>query len=221
MHPLSFDPVPATITELCRLAPASWRALELGCGDGALRAHVRAAGAWCAGLDSAPRSLAAAVDVRGDARRPPVRERSLDLVLAANLVRHLVPADPELHFLDSWLALLRPGGSVFVLEDAPAPGAAAVNHRALQAFLAKVVPTGRGPLLTREGFMAALPARLRERVTGGGTDANRWPLDAAAAVAMLEGGRPAPGGEADRLASAIRRYGLECGRMWWLRLQAD
>lgn len=217
---MSFDPVPATITELCRRAPASWRALELGCGDGWLRAHVRAAGVWCAGLDSAPRGLAAAVDVRGDARRPPLRARSLDLVLAANLVRHLVPGDPELCFLDAWLDLLRPGGSVFVLEDEPSPGAAAANHRDLQAFLARVAPTGRGPLLARDAFLGTLPARLRERVAAGGTTANRWPLDAAAALAMLESGRPRPGGEADRLASAIRRHGLRCGRMWWLRLQA-
>jgi SAM-dependent methyltransferase len=218
---LSFDPFPATITELCRGAPASWRALDLGCGDGALRAHVRAAGAWCAGLDRAPGGLAAAVDVRGDARRPPLRAQALDLVLAGNLVRHLVPGDPDLRFLERWLELLRPGGSVFVLEDEPSPGAAAVNHRDLQAFMARVAPAGRGPLLARDAFVGALPWRLRERVTGGGTEVNRWPLDAAAAVAMLESGRPHPGGEAARLASAIRRHGLGCGRMWWLRLQAE
>lgn len=218
---MSFDPVPATITELCRGAPASWRALELGCGDGTLRAHVRAAGVWCAGLDRAPRGLAAAVDVRGDACRPPLRAHSLDLVLAANLVRHLVPGDPNLRFLESWLDLLRPGGSVFVLEDEPSPGRAAVNHRDLQAFLARLAPTGRGPLLARDPFLRRLPARLRGRIVGGGTELNRWPLDAAAAVAMLESGRPQPGGEADRLAAAIRRHGLGCGRMWWLQLQAE
>ncbi|MBK8166019.1 MAG: methyltransferase domain-containing protein [bacterium] len=218
---MSFDPVPATITELCRGASASWRALELGCGDGQMRAHVRAAGAWCAGLDCAPRGLAAAVDVRGDARHPPLRARSLDLVLAANLVRHLVPGDPELRFLASWLELLRPGGSVFVLEDEPSSGAAAANHRDLQALLARLAPTARGPLLAKDTFETLLPAHLRRCVVAGGTEANRWRQDAAAAMAMLASGHPRAGGEADRLLSAIRRHGLECGRMWWLRLQAE
>lgn len=216
---MPFDPVPETITELCRGAPASWRAVELGCGDGALLHRLRSLGAWCAGLDSAPPQLAAAVTVRGDARRPPLRRTCLDLLLAPNLVHHLMVADPRCGFLESWLETLRPGGSLFVLEDEPTPEAAAANYRDLQAFLARLAPDRRGPLVALDAFRHALPRQLAARVVDGGAARNRWPLDAEAALAMLEGGRPQPGSEAARLAAAIRGHGLACGRMWWLQLR--
>lgn len=218
---MPFDPVPETITEICRAAPDGFRAVELGCGDGALRDRLRRGGAWCAGLDLAPRALARGVDVRGDARRPPLRAASLDLVLAANLARHLVPADPGLRFLDAWLGLLKPGGSVVLLEDEPTDEPAAANHRDLQAFLARLAPAGRGPLVARDAFLGALPAHLASRVAGGAVAANARRLDAGAVLAMLERGRPQPGGEAARLVTSIRRHGLACGRMWWLRLRAQ
>jgi len=216
-----FDPVPETIAELCRAAPVSWRAVELGCGDGVLLRRLRALGIWCAGLDSAPPQLAAGVSVRGDARWPPLRPSSLDLLLAPNLVRHLMAADPRCGFLESWLDLLRPGGSLFVIEDEPTPGAAAANYRELQAFLARLAPDRRGPLISLDAFRRALPAALAARVADCGTAPNRWPLDVAAVLAMLAGGRPRPAGEAARLAAAIRRHGLSCGRLWWARLNGD
>jgi SAM-dependent methyltransferase len=216
-----FDPIPETMTELCRAAPDGFRAVELGCGDGGLLARLRQCGVWCAGLDLAPRALARAVDVRGDARRPPLRAASLDLVVAANLVRHLISADPRLRFLDAWLGLLRPGGSVFVLEDEPSAEPAAANHRDLQAFLARLFPDGRGPLVARDAFVRALPDHLSARVAGTAVGANASRQDAQAAIAMLERGNPEAGGEAARLLAAIRLHGLACGRMWWLQLRAE
>lgn len=217
---MSFDPLPETLAELCRGRPSGWRGVDLGCGDGELTGALRRHGAWIAGLDSAPRGIAGGADLRGDARRPPLREGSLDLVVAGNLARHLLPADPGFGFLDAWLRLLRPGGSVFLLEDEPTAGDAAANHRDLQDFLARLAPAGRGPLVSLSDFVGAMPSRLRGSIAGQGVAPNRWELDARAAVAMLATGRPAPGGEAARLAGRIERHGLGCGDMWWLQLAA-
>lgn len=216
---MPFDPLPETLSELSR-GPAAMtrRAVELGCGDGDLLRRLRRDGLWCAGLDRSGRGLAAAVDVRGDACRPPLRPRSLDLVVAANLARHLLPADPGLSFVDTWLGLLRPGGSLFMLEDEPTAGAATGNHRDLQAFLARVVPGGRGPLVAAESFRSRLSPAQAELCRDGGVGPNAWPQDATAALALLASGRPEPGGEAARLAASIARHGLACGRMWWLQM---
>lgn len=217
---MSFDPLPETLAELCRGAGPDWRGVDLGCGDGGLTLALRRHGAWFAALDSAPRELAGVANLRADARRPPLRQSSLDLVVAGNLARHLLPADPDLGFLDAWLRLLRPGGSVFLLEDEPSTGEAAANHRDLQDFLARLAPAGRGPLVPLANFVAAMPSRLRANIRGQGVAPNRWELDANAAAAMLLRGRPAPGGEAARLADRIARHGLACGNMWWLQLAA-
>lgn len=219
---MPFDPLPKTLTDLLAAgAGAPLTAVELGCGDGRLLALVRQPGIACYGLDRLPRVAGSRADVVADACRPPIRAASVDLVLASNLVRHLVPAQRDLGFLDAWLALLKPGGSLFILEDEPtARPAPAANYRDLQAFLARLWPLGRGPLLSHEGFGRRLPARLAALVTDHGVAENRWPQDAAAAVAMLEAGRPAPGDEAARLAAAIAARGLACGRQWWCRLQA-
>jgi SAM-dependent methyltransferase len=218
---MPFDPLPKTLSEI--IAGGVSRpltAVELGCGDGRLLALVRRPGVTCIGVDRMPRVAGSAADIVGDACRAPLREGSLDLLLAGNLVRHLVPARPDLGFLAGWLALLRPGGSLFILEDEPAsrPGPAA-NHRDLQAFLARLWPTGRGPLLSRTAFLRRLPIRYQSLLADGGVGDNRWPQDADAAVAMLERGAPAPGDEAARLAAAIAAGGLACGRQWWCQLR--
>ena len=220
---MPFDPLPRTLSDLLAGAAAvPLTAVELGCGVGRLLALVRRPGVFCPGLDRLPRAAGSAADVVGDACRPPLRARSLDLLLAANLVRHLAPTRRGLGFLDGWLELLRPGGSLFVLEDEPtARPAAAANYRDLQAFLAHAWPQGRGPLLAREAFLRRLPAHLLPLVVDGGVADNRWPQDAAAAVALLAAGSPTHGGEAAKLVEAIAGNGLSCGRQWWCRLRAS
>ncbi len=218
---MPFDPLPKTLTDLLDAgASRPLVALDLGCGDGRLSALLRKPGVHCFGLDRLPRVAGSRADIVADARRAPVCAGSVDLVVAGNLVRHLLPAQRDAAFLDDWLALLRPGGSLFILEDEPtARPSAAANYRDLQAFLARLWPVGRGPLVTLDTFRRRLPARLAALVVESGTGANHWPQDAAAAVAMLERGRPAPGDEAHRLAAAITARGLSCGRQWWCRLR--
>ena len=192
--------------------------VEHRCGDGRLLALVRRPGVVCLGLDRLPRAAGSVADIVGDACRPPVRDRSLDVLLAANLVRHLVPSRPGLEFLEAWLGLLKPGGSLVILEDEPtARPAAAANYRDLQAFLARLWPMGRGPLLARSAFLLRVPPQLLPLVADGGVAVNRWPQDARAAVAMLESGSPAAGDAAAGLAAAIGAQGLSCGRQWWCR----
>ncbi len=219
---MPFDPLPTILADLCVAARSNPpRAVELGCGDGRLLALLRARGLDCVGLDRLPPAAGSTAAIVGDARRPPLRPGSLDLVIAANLVRHLWPSAPGAPFLADWLGLLRPGGSLLVLEDEPAgQPAAAARYRDLQAFLARVAPGTRGPLLAAAAFRRGLPPGLAARIVSAGEQDNSWPQDAAAAVALLRSGRPAPGGEADRLARAIEADGLACGRQWWCELRA-
>ena len=90
----------------------------------------------------------------GDALEPPISAGACDLVVASNLVRHLLAVTGHLRFLGSWLALLKPGGSLFVFEDEPATEEGpAGNYRDLQEFLSRLVPEARGPLLARRDFL--------------------------------------------------------------------
>lgn len=216
---MAFDPLPEALSDLCRrLGDAGGCGVELGCGDGELLRQLAAAGLWCWGVDRLPAFLAGGARVRGDALRPPLLDGALDLVIAGNLVRHLLPADPQAAFLAGWLRLLKPGGSVFILEDEPGDGPAERNHRDLQALLAHAGGMGRGPLISRDAFARSLPDALRGRIRDGGLAPNRWAQDPLAAAAMLDAGRPAAGSAAARLSAAIRKQGLACGTMWWLRL---
>lgn len=220
---MPFDPLPESLTELLgRPDTERLRAVELGCGDGRLLGLLRRGGLACLGVDRMPRAAGSVADVRGDACRPPLRPGSLDLVLAANLVRHLLPAQSTLGFLDTWLGLLKPGGSVFILEDEPTGTTpAAAHYRDLQDFLARLWPSARGPLVSGKAFRRRLTPSLAGRVADFGTGANHWPQDADAVVALLRAGAPTAGGEAARLADAIAADGLACGRQWWCRLIAS
>jgi SAM-dependent methyltransferase len=214
---MSFAPLPTILTRtLADLDPAAAAVVELGCGEGRLLRALAPCGVPVVGLDRAPPGTGAAAAVVGDATRPPLKPASWDLVLAANLVRHLVPSRPRLDFLAVWTGLLRPGGRLIILEDEPCPRPkGAVAYRRLQEFLSRVMPAGRGPLLGLGAFrdLLARSGTGGEWTFGGGT--NRYPLDADAVVAMLRGGDPEPGGEADRLAERIARDGLDPGRYWW------
>lgn len=219
---MPFTPLPTSLTDLIdRPESCALRAVELGCGDGRLLALLRRRGLSCLGLDRHSAAAGSVADIRGDALRPPLRRQSLDLVIAANLVRHLLPQQPTLDFLETWLSLLKPGGAVFILEDEPTTmQPAAARYRDLQAFLSRLLPGERGPLVSLASFGRRLPPELRRRVDATGIAANEWPQDGGVAVAMLRSGRPPAGSEAARLADAISADGLACGRMWWCRLRA-
>lgn len=219
---MPFDPLPGILTDLLDGPETSrLRAVEFGCGDGRLLDLLRRRGLTCAGLDRMPRAAGCAADVRGDALRPPLRPGSLDLIIAANFVRHLLPGQPSVGFLADWLSLLKPGGAVFILEDEPtgSPPAAA-RYRDLQAFLARLCPAGRGPLVSGRTFRRRLPPSLAAQVDAFGSAPNAWPQNAEAVVAMLRAGAPTADGQAARLADAISADGLSCGRQWWCRLRA-
>lgn len=219
---MPFTPLPETLSDLIGHPDSrNLHAVELGCGEGHLLALLRRRGLDCVGLDRWPRVAGCAADIRGDVLRPPLRPGSLDLVIAANLVRHLIPRQPSPAFLETWLSLLKAGGSVFILEDEPtASSPAAAHYGALQGFLARLMPLERGPLVSRASFERRLTPALRARVRGSGVLDNAWPQDAAAAVKMLRSGSPDAGSEPDLLAAAISADGLACGRMWWCRLLA-
>jgi len=99
-----------------------WDVLDLGCGTGSLAALLARAGHRVTGVDLAPQMVAQArakladaglpaTFVVGDAADPPVAEA--DVVLA----RHLLWTLPDPHAaLARWVGLLRPGGSLVLVE---------------------------------------------------------------------------------------------------------
>ena len=104
---------------------------DLGCGTGSLSVLVASAGHRVWGLDVSPRMLEVAAGkaashgvpvtfVRGDAAAPPLRAGSCDVVLA----RHVLWALPDpAAALARWVALLRPGGRIVLIEGRWATGA--------------------------------------------------------------------------------------------------
>jgi SAM-dependent methyltransferase len=104
---------------------------DLGCGTGSLSVLVAEAGHRVAGLDrSAPmvaaaeaKARAAGVDAafrQGDAAAPPYPAASADVVLS----RHVLWAlpDPD-EAVQRWVALLRPGGRLVLVEGHWSTGA--------------------------------------------------------------------------------------------------
>jgi SAM-dependent methyltransferase len=103
-------------------APAS--VVDLGCGTGSLSVLIATAGHSVVGVDIAPRMVAAARDkaaaagadarfVVGDAAAPGLGRGTFDVVLA----RHVLWAMPDIDaVLAEWIALLRPGGRLLLIE---------------------------------------------------------------------------------------------------------
>jgi SAM-dependent methyltransferase len=179
-HPLVLGAVP----------PGARRALDAGCGTGALARELRRRVPHCVGLDrDAPtlaraRALDGGVDrvdgvdlVLGDLRRPPFRPGSFDLVAAVAVLHH-VDARTGLRCL---AGLLRPGGVLVVVglarSDRPADLlpelAAAVAHRAVTRVGrrrpvdqdAPTVPPGETWAGTRRTVREVLPgARFRRHL---------------------------------------------------------
>jgi ubiquinone/menaquinone biosynthesis C-methylase UbiE len=102
--------------------PAS--VVDLGCGTGSLSVLLASAGYSIVGVDIAPRMIeaargkaaAAAVDARffvADAAAPGLAHRAFDVVLA----RHVLWAMPDIDAaIAEWVALLRPGGRLVLVE---------------------------------------------------------------------------------------------------------
>lgn len=117
------------ILPLVPTAPAS--IVDLGCGTGSLAVLLAQAGHHVRGLDLAPRMVdaarakarAAAVPAefgQGDAAHPPYRPASADVVLA----RHVLWALPDpAAALARWTALLRPQGTLVLVEGRWSTGA--------------------------------------------------------------------------------------------------
>lgn len=218
---MSFSPLPKTFTDLCLHPDFSFpRILELGCGDGGFRSILtdRDIPSW--GLDRFGPDVGTVADVVGDALSPPVLRGSLDFLLAPNLLRHLVPAEPTLDFLVGWLELLKPGGSLFIFEDEPGEDPAGVaRYGDLQDVLYRLMPRSRGPLLALADFKARV-SNLKTAVDWEfGLVRNRQTIDAGAVLELLrQGGEPA--GQVGRLMRGIDRDGLDPGYYWWARASA-
>ena len=218
---MSFSPLPKTFTDICLHPDFIFpRILELGCGDGRFRSILADLGITSWGLDRFGPEVGTVADVVGDALSPPVARGSLDFLLAANLLRHLVPADPALGFLVGWLELLKPGGSLFVFEDEPGDVPAGVaRYGDLQDVLFRLMPQSRGPLLPLTDFKARVANFGAAAGWEFGLVRNRQTIDAEAVLELLRrGGEPT--GQVGRVMRGIDRDGLDPGYYWWARASA-
>jgi hypothetical protein len=145
---------------------------------------------------------------------------SLDVLIAGNLVRHLLVPDARGRFLDHWLTLLRPGGCSYIFEDEPGDFPPAVaNYRDLQRFLAGLMPGRRGDLLPLDDFLSLLDRKPNVALVAQGCRHNRWPAHAAAALEMLQACKGTVPQENARLQASLREHGLAYGRFWWACLE--
>lgn len=123
------------------VAEDSARVADLGCGTGTLSVLLAEHGHHVSGVDFSPRmvevarakSAAAGVDatfVEADASEPPLPVGAFDVVLS----RHVLWAMPDpAEALRNWIALLRPGGRLVLVEGRWHTGAglSAVHARRL------------------------------------------------------------------------------------------
>lgn len=215
---MSFTPLPEILLEKCADLAGRGRgvALDLGCGEGSLGTALGDLGVRPWGLDRTRPGLGSAADIVADLRHPPLRPGCADLVVAGNVLRHLLAADRSAAFLTRWGGLLKSGGSLVLLEDQPDrnPGPAR-NYAEVQDFLVTVTGGRRGRLLPLAEFRKTAATILPKGVWQSGLKANRWPVDAANVLTMLRGGGGEPGPEAARLMAAITAEGLAYGKYWW------
>jgi SAM-dependent methyltransferase len=105
-------------------SPAPSDVLDVGCGTGSLSALLAAAGHRVTGVDLAPRMVESAHAkltaaglsgqfLVGDAAAPPTGDARFDLVLARHLLWTLPSPESALR---EWVARLRPGGTLLLVE---------------------------------------------------------------------------------------------------------
>ena len=220
---MSFSPLPEIFLEHLDKCPgSSARFLDLGCGDGSFFTPLLPLEAEVFGLDRVGPDVGSSAQVVGDARRLPLRRQSLDLVVAANLFRHILPGDPRAGFLVDWQGLLRSGGALFLFEDEPSgfpPGVR--NYRQVQDFLLRLMPGGRGPLLARAGFEQLMDKGFVGADWVLGSSRNELEPDLDAVRDLLSGCGGTPEGEVSRLLRDLEQDGLAYGDFWWACWRAD
>ncbi|WP_428836342.1 class I SAM-dependent methyltransferase [Streptomyces carpaticus] len=125
-HGLTAEPTRRAWADLMdRWAPGEPSAvLDVGCGTGSLSLLLAAAGHRVTGVDLSPEMIRRArakltaaglpgTFLVGDAASPPLRDEKFDMVLARHLLWTL--PDPEAA-LREWVARLRPGGTLLLVE---------------------------------------------------------------------------------------------------------
>jgi SAM-dependent methyltransferase len=214
---MPFTPLPKTfLDDLARLLGG--RVVEFGCGDGLLTAQLRRHGADPVAMDRRPPAHGSVADVVADALQAPLGHGRIALIVAGNLLRHLWPLPQHAPVPDGWRGALAPGGCLYLFEDEPVARPAAARHyRDLQAFLARLVPESRRPLLALADFRQACAADRAAAGWSFGTAANRWPVNRRDVLAWLEQPGLSDDGEAARLVGCIRADGIGYGTYWWAR----
>lgn len=151
------DPIRQTALELTAPRPGE-TILDLGCGRGELSCAIAEAGARSIGADFSADALAMAREtasrlgrqvllVRCRAEALPFRERSIDAVLATDIVEHL--PEPDLRVaIKAVHDVLKPGGR-FVVHTAPTREFMAVGQH-LKRVLQKLKGVPVAPVLTLE-----------------------------------------------------------------------
>ncbi len=223
---LSFSPLPPAfqlfLRNLKKLNDA--QVLDLGSGQGGFASLFAGGPVLLWQLDRLPAEVGVLASIRGDALNPPIKSQSLDGLLAGNLVHHLIAQEPEAGFLGLWFNLLKPGGRIFLFEDEPQKGTPAENnYKDLQTFLARLMPTYRGALLSLQDFLELAAIKKPEIKWESGLVHNQNDPDAGQVCAMLKGdGRGAfGGGQGEVLAKAIEEQGLSYGTYWWATAQKE
>jgi len=222
---MPFAPIPAefqTLLTRLKTLPTA-RILDLGCGQGEFAPIFKAHDLPFWGVDRLPSSAGVEAAIRADALQPPFLRESCDCIVAGNLVHHLLAQDRCGGFLNIWLGLLKPGGSLFIFEDEPtAENNAAGNYSLLQAFLARVMTQSRGPLLGQVEFKTLVNKNCANLKWVFGTAQNSIRPNSEKVLQMLrgQGPDPDPASEAGKLSHSIRKNGLSYGNFWWAHVHA-
>ncbi len=219
---MPFNPLTTHFTDfLDQLDPDTATVLELGSGEGGFRALLPPGSPVLLGLDLRQPALGTVCDLVGDARHPPLRPGSIDLLVAANLVRHLVPRHRLAEFIRHWRSLLKPAGALFIFEDEPSQATPAErNFGDLQAFLAQLMPESRGSLLALSRFRKMIAEDADVTPWTFGFQRNEETLEATEVMRFLGAGEGTPTGPVARLIRAIGRDGVAPGRYWWAQAGA-